>query len=212
MTITAARCVLVSSRWVHAFILTCDDKLAVWFKRRVRGGRGRGPGVCCYYPGSNRNFFNLAITWGDPGKFVHRFLYRRLGYRIINPPCPAAGCGVTTACCPAALPTTLHAACNLGAGTVALTYDGSKYWAGTAHPSCGDTVLLRLHCPAGSTDCTGLVMESSCNGGSTWSPVLQLLEPPCSCSPLSVSFGTTLSALSGCTGCGGQSLTATVTT
>jgi hypothetical protein len=210
MTITAARCVLVSSHWVHAFILTCDNKLAVWFKRRVRGGRV--PGVCCYYPGSNRNFFNLAITWGSPGKFVRRFLYRRLGYQIINPPCPAAGCGVTTACCGNALPATLHAACNLGAGTVALLYDGTQYWKGTASPSCGDAVRLRLSCVAGSTDCTGLRLEYSCDGGAGWAPTGQLSDPPCSCAPLAVSFAGTLDTIRGCAGCGGQILNATVTT
>jgi hypothetical protein len=95
---------------------------------------------------------------------------------------------------------------------VALSYDGSKYWTGTAHPTCGDTVLLRFWCPAGGTDCTGLELDYSCNGGTTWTPAGQLADPPCSCSPLSVSFGSTLSAFLGCTGCGQQSFTATVTT
>jgi hypothetical protein len=188
MTITAARCVLVRSRWVHAFILTCDDKLAVWFKRRVRGGR-RVPGVCCYYPNSNRNFFNLAITWGSPGKFVHRFLYRRLAYQIINPPCPAAGCNVAVNCCPAALPATLHASGTGLGGSQALLWDGSQYWQSAAFAvGGGNSAKLRFACGAGGTDCTGLTLEYACSADSylTWTSLVQ--QAGCSCSPLSVSY------------------------
>jgi hypothetical protein len=212
MTITAARCVLVSSPWVHAFILTCDDKLAVWFKRRVRGGRA--PGVCCYYPATNRNFFNLAITWGSPGKFVHRFLYKKLGYRIIAPPCPpaAGGCPVQTSCCTNTLPGALHASGNLGVGTVTLTYDGSQYWAGQCSPNCGDAVKLRFWCNGGSADCSSLELDYSCDNGAHWIPMGQQAVPPCSCSPLSISYSTTLSTVNFCSGCNGQNLNMTVTT
>src|SRR5579872_2658460 len=132
MAITAERCVLVSSPWVHAFILTCDGKLAVWFKRRVRGRRV--PGVCCLYPDTDRSYFDLAITWAGPGKFVHQFLYKRLAYRVIKPPCPAVGCSVTVSCCPAALPATLHASGSGLGGSLALRWDGSQYWQSDAFP------------------------------------------------------------------------------
>jgi hypothetical protein len=211
MTITADRCVPVTSPWVHAFILTCDGKLAVWFKRRARGGGRRVPGVCCYYPGTNRNYFNLAITWGSPGKFVHRFLYRRLGYQVIKPPCPAAGCGVPTPCCTQALPTTLHATGDsLGVGTFPLTYDGSQYWKGSCSPSCGDAVQVRFQCQPGSNDCNGFGMDHSCDGGATWAA--DALALGCTCSPLFAKFGLGFSALLGCTHCAGQDLNLTVTT
>jgi hypothetical protein len=204
MTITADRCVLVESPWVHAFILTCDGKLAVWFKRRVRGGR-RVPGVCCYYPNTNRNFFNLAISWGRPGKFVHRFLYRRLAYQVIKPPCPAVGC-VATACCANNLPATLHAS-NADFGSVALTWDGSAYWASGVFTYGGQDTKLRFSCPAGSTDCTGLELEIACAGSglNVFSSLSQAAG--CTCSPLSATYN-----LGPTPACGVASESITVTT
>lgn len=237
MAITAARCVLVSHPWIHAFILTCDGKLAVWYKRcarrrrhrrrrpprhrhrrrahrRRRRARGRPrhpcprvPGVCCYYPTTNRNFFNLALIWGGAGHFVRRFLHRRMPYRIIKPPCPAAGCGVQTACCASTLPTTLHLSLSLDGSTVVLTWDGSTFWAGSAAVSCGDGLTWRLSCVG--SDVGGLKLEVSCNGG-TWQPTTQAIGG--SCDPLSVTYQVELSPFFGCTACGLQNFTATLTT
>jgi hypothetical protein len=235
MTITAERCVLVSHPWVHAFILTCDGKLAVWYKRRACGHRRRRrhgrprhrrrhhrrhrrrgrhsrpcprvPGVCCYYPATNRNFFNLALIWRGPGHFVRRFLHRRLPYRIIKPPCPAAGCGVQTACCASAVPTTLHLTLALDGSTVVLTWDGRTYWAGSGPVSCGDGVAWRLSCTG--SDVGGLKLEFSCNGG-TWQPSTQAVGG--ACDPLSVTYQVGLSPLFGCTNCGIQNFNATLTT
>jgi len=103
--IKARKCFFPASSWVHAFILTCDDKLAVWFKRGSRRYHGHTlggvPGVCCLYPQSNQGLYNLATVWGSPGKFVWRFLYKKLGYQLVKPPVtPCAGCatavGVTS--------------------------------------------------------------------------------------------------------------------
>ncbi len=230
MTITAERCVLVSSPWVHAFILTCDGKLAVWFKRRVRrhrrhrrrrhhrhhrrrghhrhGRHGpRVPGVCCYYPGTNRNFFNLALIWAGPGRFVRRFLHRRMPYQIIKPPCPAVGCSVQTACCASALPTTLHLSLALDGSTVVLTWDGSTYWGGSGAVSCGDGLRWRLSCTG--ADVGGLKLEFSCNGG-TWQPTTQAVGG--ACDPLSVTYQVGLNPGFGCTACGIQNFNATLTT
>ncbi len=96
--IKPSKCFFPHSSWVHAFILTCDGRLAVWFKRgsrRYHGQRlGGVPGVCCLYPQSNQRLYNLAVVWGSPGKFVWRFLYRKMGYRLVQPPVtPCAGCG-----------------------------------------------------------------------------------------------------------------------
>src|SRR2546423_7977963 len=100
MAIPAKKCVPVTSSWVAAFILTCDGKLAVWFK----------DGACCYYPASSEALFDLALTWASPGKFVHHFLYKKLAYQLIKPPCPAAGCGQNCGECPGVtIPNTLHA-------------------------------------------------------------------------------------------------------
>jgi hypothetical protein len=98
--IKARKCFFPRSSWVHAFILTCDDRLAVWFKRGHRRYHGRRlggvPGVCCLYPRSNQALYNLAIVWGSPGKFVWRFLYKKMGYQLVKPPLtPCAGCGTT---------------------------------------------------------------------------------------------------------------------
>ena len=76
VAIRARRCHFPVSSWVHAFILTCDDKLAVWFKRGAhradRAARGGAPGVCCLYPQSNGQLFELAVAWWSAGHFVHR--------------------------------------------------------------------------------------------------------------------------------------------
>src|SRR4051812_48360272 len=90
MAITAKKCVPVQSSWVAMFILTCDGKLAVWFK----------DGACCYYPASSEALFDLALTWASPGKFVRAWLYKKLAYQLIKPPCPAAGCGHPCNACP----------------------------------------------------------------------------------------------------------------
>jgi hypothetical protein len=98
--IIARRFYVPISSWVHAFILTCDNKLAVWFKKHVHHHHGIAyggvPGVCCLYPGSDQSLFDLAITWYSPGHFVHQFLYRKMGYQIVQPPSPPFGCGTVT--------------------------------------------------------------------------------------------------------------------
>jgi hypothetical protein len=156
VAVRASRCHFPMSSWVHAFILTCDDKLAVWFKRRARrSARGGAPGVCCLYPQSNRQLFELAIAWASPGRFVHRFLYRILAYQIVQPPRVPCGtdCGISTACCPGiSLPARLQAtvtgggACN---GSYALGWVAPgpnwKYTGplGTCNASLpGDSLLL----------------------------------------------------------------------
>jgi len=100
--IKARACFFPASSWVHAFILTCDDKLAVWFKRGVHHRHhhaiGGVPGVCCLYPNSNKHLYDLAVVWWSPGHFVHQFLYRIMGYQIVQPPAvPCAGCRTTVA-------------------------------------------------------------------------------------------------------------------
>jgi hypothetical protein len=64
----------------------CDGTLTLLFK----------DGACCWYPNTNPWYFDLAITWGGPGEFVWKFLYRILPYRLIALPCPPAGCTTTT--------------------------------------------------------------------------------------------------------------------
>lgn len=68
--IQARACYFPSSSWVHAFILTCDNKLAVWFKRHVHHRHhhayGGVPGVCCLYPTSNKRLYDLAVVWWMP--------------------------------------------------------------------------------------------------------------------------------------------------
>jgi hypothetical protein len=117
----------VVSRWVRQFILTDTCELAVQFKNH----RGE---VCCLYPGTNKALFELAITWPSPGKFVHRFLYRKLPYRLIVPPCKGVGArgpvgNVFTAC--GCLPPTVRASIRGVPGSVVMTYDEpSGTWSG----------------------------------------------------------------------------------
>jgi hypothetical protein len=97
--IKAQRCFLPRSSWVHAFILTCDDRLAVWFKKYVHHHHGvvHGgvPGVCCYYPATGLRHYELALVWGSAGKFVHHFLFRKLGYQVVRPPTLPCRCRTT---------------------------------------------------------------------------------------------------------------------
>ena len=197
----AKECCFPPSSWVFAFILTCDDKLAVWFKRRRRRRRGRPaggvPGVCCLYPAAGAALYHLACAWHTPGKFVHQFLYRKLAYQIVAPPklpcgpCGAGGSGtVTVPCCSNPLPQTLHVTFT-GAlsGSYALTWDGAHTWTNTNVTGCGGAVVSSdLSCASGHWSLT--LGASSGIGSGT-------------CSPLSLSF-TIL------TPCG--SVTATVTT
>jgi hypothetical protein len=52
--------------------------------------------------------WEAAIVWGSAGKFVHQFLYKKLPYTLIKPPCPAVGCGQQTNLCPEPIPNILH--------------------------------------------------------------------------------------------------------
>ncbi len=196
---TAKFCVPVASRWVNQFILTCDNELAITFKKH---------NVCCLYPGTTRALFDLAITWGRPGNFVWRFLYKKRPYRLIKSPCPPGDCGsgaggtISVMCCADLLPATLHATFSgFLSGTVALNWNGTDAWTATAVLCGTNSSTLRLAC-------TGLGWNLSVNsstGGCGAEP-----NGPTShnCSPLSLSF--TQFGGSGC--CNGQVFNVTVTT
>ncbi len=146
-TVIADRCVPVASSWVYQFILTCDGELAVQFKQHVRTYRGRRyggvPGVTCLYPGTDQRLFDVAILHPSPGRFVHRFLYRRRPYQLIQCPCPAAGCG------PGGYGPLLWATANHPAlpGSISLEWDGSL-WYGQFVPPYG-SLELRLSLAGG---------------------------------------------------------------
>jgi hypothetical protein len=196
-TIQARACFFPVSGWVHAFILTCDLHLAVWFKRRRRRSRRHGrrhrrhahgratggvPGVCCLYPGTNGQHYTLATIWHSPGRFVRRFLHRKMGYQIVAPPrvpcgpCGAGGPGsVTLPCCPNPLPQTLHVTLT-GAlsGSYALAWDGAHTWTNTNVTGCGGSLVsVGLSCAAGSWSLT--IGAAGASGSGT-------------CNPLSLSF------------------------
>jgi hypothetical protein len=214
--IKAKKCFFPSSSWVYAFILTCDDKLAVWFKRGVHHrhhvATGGVPGVCCLYPGSNAALYYLAVAWWSAGHFVHRFLYRIMAYQIVAPPkapcgddCPP---GVVVSCCGNALPPALHVTFT-GAvtGSAVLTYNGTA-WACTA-ALCGGLTDLLLQCTGNAVTDWGLNGSPNFSGGPN--PCLFAESPATAgstCSPLSLIFNCTGSA--GC--CNGLTFTATVTT
>jgi len=90
------------STWVFAVMLTCDNLLAIQFKRRLRNlrlsGQRRGiklgfvPGVVCLYPGTTEKWFNLALVWASKGKYVWEFLYKKMPYKVIPAPAGPFGC------------------------------------------------------------------------------------------------------------------------
>lgn len=86
--ITAKKVKFPTSTWVHAVILTCDDKLAVWFKNH------KGiPTVCCLYPKVDGPSYYAAMSaWPGPGKFVWWVLPYRQPYTLVQPPTPPWGC------------------------------------------------------------------------------------------------------------------------
>jgi hypothetical protein len=114
-------CTAVHSHWILMAILMCDETLSVWFKH----------GICVNYRGSNINHYRQMIGAASPGRWLHRNLYRILPYKVIPLPCPAAGCGVMTSCCPNSIPTNLHlslaggGSCACMSGTFPLTWSSS---------------------------------------------------------------------------------------
>jgi hypothetical protein len=193
MAVLAKKCVPVASSWVHQFILTCDDKLAVQFKN----------GFCAYYLGSSLYHFQWALAAPSPGQFVLHHLYD-MAYKPIKPPCPAQPCGgVSTNCCPSDdTPTTLHAtitnggACN---GSYAITFDATgpnPGWKSTqAVGTCNTGTTIFFNCAA-FTNLWDLTVGA-----------LPTSATSTSCSPFIVTFtGIDL------TGCGGtNNATITVT-
>ncbi len=99
------------SDWVARVFLTCDNMLAVQFKRgqKVRKLLPHGPGaylgvggvpsVCCLYPGTQgelaERLYDLAQTWAYAGEWVHAFLYKKFGYRLVQPPFQCGGCNTS---------------------------------------------------------------------------------------------------------------------
>jgi hypothetical protein len=101
------------SHWVAKVFLTCDNMLAVQFNRgqKVKKilahgpgaylGRGGVPHVCCLYPGTQgelaEQLYELAQVWAYGGEWVHAFLYKKFGYRIVQPPAMCGGCNTSCA-------------------------------------------------------------------------------------------------------------------
>jgi hypothetical protein len=179
------QCVPVVSSWVRQFILTSNCNLAVWFRN----------GFCCVYPATTQAWFKQAIAAPRPGHFIHQYLYKKMAYRPIRPPCPPAGGGVIVPCCLAGLPTTIHATFSGGSGlcaclngmVAALTWNGST-WSGTV-AACVPNFAVDIRC-AGS-NVTALILILS-TGGSTPAAVGS------TCSPLALTFNGV--NVGGCTG------------
>ncbi len=146
----AKSCTAVHSHWILMAILMCDETLSVWFKH----------GICVNYRGSNVHHYRQMIAAASPGRWLHRNLYRILPYKVIPLPCPAAGCGVTTSCCPNSVPTPLHlslagsAGCGCMSGTYLLTYSptggsfGGPAWVGSA-AACSRSIAFIFECAQG---------------------------------------------------------------
>ena len=176
------QCVPVRSHWVRQFILTSRCTLAVWFKN----------GICVEYPGTSQPWFSQASAAPSPGHYIHQFLYKKMPYRIIRPPCPPSA---QTTCCPNAFPLTLHAtlADDVGtpcaSGTIALTYDaGSQKWTGSgSFGSCGHPISLSFYCPPGNTQCTQLLLDVHWPDGCGLDQA-GMIPSTCVCNPLTVQY------------------------
>ena len=114
MPIKARKCFIPisPSRWVSKVFLTCDNMLAVQFRRgqHVKKvlphgpgaylGQGGVPHVTCLYPGTQgelaERLFELAQVWSYGGEWVHAYLYKKFGYQLAAPPDQCGDC--TTAC------------------------------------------------------------------------------------------------------------------
>jgi hypothetical protein len=99
------------SEWVAKVFLTCDNMLAVQFRhgQKVKKilahgpgaylGRGGVPSVCCLYPGTQgdlaERLYQLAQVWPYGGEWVHAFLYKKFGYRLVQPPAQCGDCNTT---------------------------------------------------------------------------------------------------------------------
>jgi hypothetical protein len=121
MAIIAQHCLQVRSSWVRKLILTCDtdgtgQHLAVSFKRWV-GPHHHIPNLTCLYPQTDKRFYDIGSVFPSKGHFVHRFLYRKMPYRLIADPCPQQACTVTVGCCGNPIPLTLHCTFSGGFGT-----------------------------------------------------------------------------------------------
>src|SRR5437016_822216 len=92
-------CQAVQSSWVYAIILTCNDKLAVWYKHHPRHTPRNtwAPGVCCLYPNSTKAHYLLMKAAFSKGRAVHQILYKILPYTIVAPP-NLGKCSCTTSC------------------------------------------------------------------------------------------------------------------
>ncbi len=175
LDIRAKQCVAVSSSWVRYFILTCNDKLAVQFYDSHHPQHPRvhhpKPDVCCYYPNTNDELFDIAIA-SDPGRFVHQYLYKKLPYVRIKPPCPPPQAG----CCAQYVndyPNLYLTLANLGnasclAGTYTLTWQPmAQRWQMNQATVCnGNPLDAWLICQAGTP--TTWILEVACGNVDFW--------------------------------------------
>jgi len=195
-------CTGIRSSWIQLAILMCNDTLSVQFHN----------GFCCNYLRSTRAHYQQIIAAHSAGHWLRKNLYRILPYKVIALPCPPAGCGQQTACCPNVLPNTLHATANLGIGSVPLVYDGALFWASQAAvaSSCGAHFLFRLHCQLPANDCNSLQLEYTCDGGTNWIQAAVSIAG-CTCSPLSLPYTGQAGPFQNCQPCN-DILNVTVTT
>lgn len=113
MPIKARRCFvpISPSRWVSKVFLTCDNMLAVQFRRGQHEekilphgpgaylGHGGVPHVTCLYPGTQgelaEKLYELAQVWSYGGEWVHAFLYKKYGYQLVAPPEQCGNCATS---------------------------------------------------------------------------------------------------------------------
>ncbi len=113
MAIKARRCfpAISPGDWVHQVFLTCDNQIAVQFKRgmRVHRIKGSGPGafvgaggvpsVCCLYPATKGkqavDLYDLGLVYPFAGEWVRRFLYDVHPYTLVAPPANCGNCNTS---------------------------------------------------------------------------------------------------------------------
>ncbi len=203
----AQTCTGVRSSWVAMAILMCDNTLSVLFKN----------GVCCNYRGTTAAWYHRLVGAASKGRWVRQNLYKKMPYRIIRLPCPPAGCGQTTSCCPGTtVPNTLHATlsdnigCACVSGTIALTFNaGTSQWTGTgAFGTCGHTLSIALACTTIGPQSFWQVTVSYPDGCEVGSFTFNA-NAGGTCSPFQQVFSIPLSGVCGCASNAGYTITVT---
>jgi hypothetical protein len=203
------------SDWVAKVFLTCDNMLAVQFKRgqKVRKLLPHGPGaylgvggvpsMCCLYPGTQgdlaERLYELAKVWAYAGEWVHVFLYKKFGYRLVPAPAVCGGCN--TSCSISANPATPTAGQSVTIACTITNTDGSPTRGdapqGTVAFSIDGANLDTVSLPANEPDTQNYASASLGWTATSGTHTLEAIYTPSSSDYAAVNCSMTLTASGG---------------